>query len=135
MEIIYTFNDKQVQELHALYQQEWWTESRTIEDTIKCIDGSQLCIGVIDSSGSLQGFVRVLTDYIFKALIFDLITIKEQRGSGIGNKLMSIVKNHPKLQDVNHFELYCLPEVFSFYENHGFSSDIGNIKLMRYKNA
>ena len=135
MEVIYTFNDHQVQELHALYQQEWWTENRTVEDTKKCIDGSQLCIGLIDSSGALQGFVRVLTDYIFKALIFDLIVTKEQRGSGVGNKLISIVKDHPQLREVNHFELYCLPEVFNFYEKHGFSSDVGNIKLMRCKNA
>jgi ribosomal protein S18 acetylase RimI-like enzyme len=135
MKIIYTFNDKQVHELHMLYQQEWWTESRTIDDTKKCIDGSQLCIGLIDNSGTLQGFVRVLTDYVFKALIFDLIVTKEQRDSGIGSKLISIVKEHPTLQDVNHLELYCLPEVFKFYEKHGFSSDVGNIKLMRCKNA
>ena len=53
MEIIYTFSDQQVQELHALYQQEWWTDRRSIEDTKKCIDGSQLCIGLIDNSGTL----------------------------------------------------------------------------------
>lgn len=135
MEIIYTFNDEQAQELHALYQQERWTESRTLEDTKKCIEGSQLCIGLIDSGGTLQGFVRVLTDFIFKALIFDLIVTKEQRGTGVGKKLISFVKSHSQLQNVKHFELYCLPEVFSFYEKHGFSIDVGNIKLMRCKKA
>lgn len=135
MEIIYTFTDEQVQELHALYQQEWWTDKRSITDTKKCINGSQLCIGLVDDNGSLQGFARVLTDYIFKALIFDFIVAKEQRGSGAGNKLISIIKNNPQLQDVKHFELYCLPEIFNFYEKHGFSTDVGNIQLMRCKNA
>jgi len=135
MEIIYSFNDKQVQELHELYLHEWWTDQRTLAETQKCITGSQICIGLIDSTGSLQGFARVLTDYTFKALIFDLIVAKKQRNSGIGNKLIAIIKKHEKLQGVKHFELYCLPEVFSFYEKHGFSSDVGNIKLMRYKNA
>ena len=133
MEVIYTFSDKQVRELHALYQQEWWTESRSLSDTVKCIEGSQICIGVIDSSGTLQGFVRVLTDYIFKALIFDLIVTNNDRGTGIGNKLLALVKNHQQLQGVKHFELYCLPELFSFYEQQGFSSDVGDIKLMRCK--
>ena len=135
MEIIYTFTVKQVQELHALYQQEWWTDKRSITETQKCIDGSQLCIGLVDDNGSLQGFARVLTDYIFKALIFDLIVTKEQRGSGVANKLISIIKNHPQLKDVKHFELYCLPEIFNFYEKHGFSTDVGDIQLMRCKNA
>jgi hypothetical protein len=64
MEIIYTFTDTQIKELHALYQQEWWTKERTLANTRQCINGSQVCIGVIDTNGSLIGFIRVLTDYI-----------------------------------------------------------------------
>ena len=134
MEIINTFNDKQVRQLHALYQQEWWSAQRSLADTKRCIEGSQFCIGLIDDSGTLQGFARVLTDYIFKALIFDLIVTKPQRNTGIGNKVISTIKNHPQLQEVQHFELYCLPEIFSFYEKHGFSGEVGDIKLMRCEN-
>ena len=135
MKVIYTFTDNQIQELHTLYQQEWWTKDRSITDTKKCIGGSQICIGLIDDSGLLQGFARVLTDYIFKAIIFDLIVAKKQRGTGLGNYLVSLIKNHKGLQRVKHFELYCLPEMFDFYEKHGFSSDVGKIKLMRLENA
>lgn len=135
MKTIYTFNNKQIQELHTLYENEWWTNNRTFEETTKCIAGSQLCIGLVDDDGTLQGFARVLTDYVFKAIIFDLIVSADQRGTGIGNTLMTTIKNHPRLKHVKHFELYCLPEVFSFYQQHGFSSDVGKIKLMRYENV
>ena len=135
MDVIYTFNTSQVLELHSLYQQEWWTKKRSITDTIKGIEGSQICIGLIDNRGCLQGFARVLTDYIFKALIFDLIVAKEYRSKGLGNKLISLIKNHIELQEVNDFELYCLSEVYDFYEKHGFKRDVGNVQLMRYTKA
>jgi len=134
MKAIYELNNKQIEELHQLYQNEWWTEGRTLAETKKCVEDSQVCIGLIDSSGRLQGFARVLTDYTFKALIFDVIVSKDYRGTSLGNKLMELIKDHEKLRRVKHFELYCLPEMFSFYEKHGFSSNVGKIQLMRYDN-
>lgn len=135
MEVIYVLNNGQIRELHALYQNEWWTKGRTISETESCVKGSQICVGLVDDQGTLQGFARVLTDYTFKALIFDLIVSKKYRNKGLGNKLMSLIKNHQELQNVKHFELYCLPEMFVFYEKHGFSSDVGKIKLMRLVKA
>ena len=85
--------------------------------------------------GALQAFARVLTDYTFKALIFDLIVSNKQRRKGLGKKIMLKIINHPKLQSVKHFELYCLPEMFNFYEEYGFSADVGKIKLMRLVNT
>lgn len=135
MKIIHTFTDRQIQDLHDLYQEEWWTTGRSITDTRKCIEGSQVCIGLIDDGGCLQGFARVLTDYVFKALIFDVIVTRDQRGSGLGGMLVSLIRNHEQLRRVKHFELYCLPEMFGFYRKHGFSSDLGPIRLMRLANA
>jgi GNAT superfamily N-acetyltransferase len=134
MRVIDTFTDDQVHQLHALYQQEWWTRGRTFRDSKKCVECSQICIGLIDGSGSLQGFARVLTDYVFKALVFDVIVASNQRGTGLGKKLLSLVLNHPQLRPVKHVELYCLPEMSGFYAKLGFSSDVGQINLMRLEN-
>jgi predicted GNAT family N-acyltransferase len=84
---------------------------------------------------SSLGFSRVLTDYIFKALIFDVIVSEDKRGQGLGHQLLSLIKNHGQLKSVKHFELYCVPEMFAFYEKHGFTTNIGEIKLMRLVNA
>lgn len=135
MQSIEKLNESQTHDLHALYQQEWWTKGRTFEDTKTCVQGSQICIGLVDEQGTLQGFARVLTDYAFKALIFDLIVSTKHRSDGLGNTLISLIKNHPQLQQVKHFELYCLPDMSGFYEQHGFSSDVGEIKLMRFINS
>ena len=39
----------------------------------------------------------VLTDYIFKALIFDVIILDEFQNKGLGLKLISLIKNHPDI--------------------------------------
>ncbi len=131
MNIIYTFTDKQIAQLFELYQHEWWSSGRTLTETHKGINGSQICIGIIDDNEDLKGFVRVLTDYIYKALIFDVIVAQDQRGNGLGDQLVGLVLSHPSLKDVKHIELYCLPELIPFYEQYGFSSNTGNIRLMR----
>jgi len=131
MKIINELNENQIQDLHKLYQNEWWTKGRTIEETRNCVNGSQINIGIVDDKDQLQAYARILTDYTFKALIFDIIVSSEYRGTWLGKKLISLIKKHERLQRVKHFELYCLPEVFPFYEKYGFSSNVGEIKLMR----
>ncbi|MCB1851156.1 MAG: GNAT family N-acetyltransferase [Gammaproteobacteria bacterium] len=132
MDVIYQLNERQISELHQLYQREWWTKDRSLAATKNCVAGSQINIGIVDNNGTLLAYARVLTDYTFKALIFDVIVSPEQRGSGLGSRLITLIKHHPALSRVIHFELYCLPEMFGFYARHGFSDDVGNIKLMRY---
>ena len=135
MNVIRELSKKHIEQLHTLYQGEWWTRGRSLEDTKKCVLGSQICIGISSENDDLIGFVRVLTDFTFKALIFDVMVTQSERGKGLGNKLLSLVKNHEHLKSVRHFELYCLPEMLSFYEKHGFSANVGEIKLMRLINV
>src|SRR5574340_1565634 len=101
MEIIYDLDENHIRQLHERYQQEWWTKGRTLEETKECVSGSSICIGLVDSN-DLIGFARVITDYTFKALIFDVIVRVDQRGKGLGNKLVALVKSHKKLNRVKH---------------------------------
>jgi predicted GNAT family N-acyltransferase len=133
--IIYSFTEKHIKQAHQLYKQVWWGKERTYEDTKKCIHGSQVCIGILDDNDNLVGFTRIISDFIYKAIIFDVIVCQDQRGDGLGKKLMHIVKNHEQLKAVKHFELYCLPEMEEFYKSFGFTNDIDGIQLMRCINA
>lgn len=129
--VVSSLSNDQIRTLHALYQNEWWTRGRTLEQTQRCVAGSQICIGLVDASRTLLGFTRVLTDFTFKALIFDVIVDPRYRGAGLGDRLVSLVVNHERLQGTGSFELYCLPELIPFYERHAFSDNVGNIRLMR----
>ena len=135
MNVIYNLSEKNIEELYNLYQKEWWTKGHTLQQTRDCVKGSQINIGILTDENTLIAYARVLTDFTFKALIFDVIVSDSQRGNGLGNKLIELIKNHKSLASIKHFELYCLPEMFTFYEKHGFSVKVGDIKLMRQSNA
>lgn len=134
MTIIYNFSGNQIEQLIQLYKDTGWGE-RSVEDTVNCVKNSQICIGILDQDNNLIGFTRIITDFIYKALILDVMVNADYRGTGLGQKLMRNVKNHEKLKKVKQFELYCLPEMEAFYSNFGFSTDVDGIKLMRATNA
>ena len=83
------------------------------------------------ASSELVAFARVLTDYTYKALIFDVIVAESQRGEGLGKRLMDEILDHPRLADVDQFELYCLEEMTEFYERWDFTDELGDLRLMR----
>jgi len=131
MRLIHEFTASQVESLHQLYQGEWWSRGRTLEETQQCINSSSLCFGLVDDGDDLQAFARVLTDSIFKALIFDVIVAPGHRKSGYGDRLIQCIREHPSLCRVKHFELYCLDDKVPFYQRLGFSTDVGGMQLMR----
>ncbi|NAW55820.1 MULTISPECIES: GNAT family N-acetyltransferase [unclassified Vibrio] len=135
MKLIYTFTEEHITDVYNLYQQAWWAKERTLEQTARCLKGSQLCIGIVGGDNNLIGFARVITDFTFKALIFDVIVCSSQRNSGLGAKLISAIQSHEDLNQVQHFELYCLPEMRAYYEKFGFSTEVGGVHLMRQANA
>lgn len=134
MDVIYNLNESQIDGLHSMYQNEWWTKGRTLLETKQCVEGSQVCIGIVDEEGNLNAFARVLSDFTFKALLFDVIVSSKYREKGLGEKLVHLIRSHPKLSRVKSFELYCLPSLMPFYEKFGFSSDVAGIGLMRLEN-
>ena len=133
MKIISKLESKHILELHKLYQTEWWTEKRTVEETAKVVENSSVVMGLVDEQNGLKAFGRVLTDYIFKAIVFDVIVEEKFRNRGLGKELMSLIMKHDKLKDVKHFELYCLPEMVEFYKAYGFSDELEELVFMRNK--
>ena len=128
---IFELTDKQVEQLYGLYQFAWWARHRTLDETRRCAKGSTMCFGFVDEEHNLVAFTRVLTDYTFKALMFDVIVHPDHQDKGLGHQLVTLVKEDPRLQEVHHIELYCLPELQKFYASFGFTTDVGNMALMR----
>ncbi len=68
---------------------------------------------------------------MFRAFIFDVIVTEDQRGNGIGHRLMEEMLRHPVLSEVELIELYCRPELVPFYESLGFTTPDSGVVLMR----
>jgi predicted GNAT family N-acyltransferase len=119
-------------DLMELYRHEWWTHQRQDEDVARMLQHSDLVVGVCtDPGGQLVGFTRVLTDRVFKALIFDVIVARAHRHTGLGRRLFDHVLNHSMLADVRHIELYCKPELMAFYEQWGFTAPGPDVNFLR----
>jgi hypothetical protein len=135
MNVTFNLSEENIEELHQLYQKEWWTRDRSLQETKKVVAGSQINIGLLDANNALVGYARILTDFTFKALNFDVIVSENHREKGLGKRIMKLIRSHEKLESIKSYELYCLPEMFAFYEGIGFSTDVAGIKLMRCTNA
>lgn len=124
--LIERLNEKQVEELTALYQKEWWTKERRLEDVRRMLAGTDILIALEDTeTGELVAFARVLTDGVYRAHLFDVIVKESHRGQGLGRAIVHAVVAHPALSSVEKIILSCKPELVPFYERWGFSTDLG----------
>jgi predicted GNAT family N-acyltransferase len=131
-EMIDRLTDAQIEELRALYQSEWWTKGRQLDGVRRMLQHSDIIIAFCEpDTKKLVAFTRILTDYAYKALVFDVIVAAPYRGTGLGRRLMDAVVNHPALKAVRHIELYCLPELVPFYQQWGFTTELGKLRFMR----
>jgi len=130
--VVNELSEAHVEQLHALYQAEWWTKGRSLEDVRTMLRYSDFVFGIVDTvSQGLVGFARLLTDRVFKAVLFDVIVHPDHRGAGLGAFLIGQITAHPVLSRVRHIELFCLPERGDFYRRQGFTSELGALMHMR----
>ena len=129
-QIVSELSEQQISELTDLYRNEFWSQNRTRQDVAKMLVASDIVIGLVDECDHLIGFIRVITDFVYRAFIFDVIVKPTHRNQGLGKKLLDSVVDHPQLQSVEYLGLYCLPEMVSFYERWGFTTELWELQLM-----
>jgi GNAT superfamily N-acetyltransferase len=119
-------------QLLELYRATWWADQRSAQDVERMLAGSDLVIALVDgASDRLVGFARVLTDFTYRAVVFDVIVAADDRGRGLGARLMDALVLHPRLAGVESIELVCQPGLIGFYERWGFTAGVGTSTLMR----
>lgn len=106
-------------QLIRLYQCAPWAKHRTSESATDMLVNTDLVISAWDSA-RLVGFGRVLTDFVFRASIWDVIVDPEYQGQDIGTQIMERILHHPALKRVELFWL-CTRDKQAFYEKLGFS--------------
>jgi GNAT superfamily N-acetyltransferase len=128
--LLHTLDDRQIDQLVALYQELWWAVGRQRADVVRMLGG---CVpfAFVDSAGDLVAFARTVTDGVYKALLCDVAVAARYRGTGLGRRLIDAVLAHPVVGKVTHVELYCLPDLIPFYEQWGFTDDLGEVTFMR----
>lgn len=132
-EIIYQIEKNKANHIKELFENEYWTNDRTLTDIEKMLGNTDINIGIIDKTNDkIIGYARILTDFTYIALITDVMTHKDYRNKGIGKIIMDAFVNAPQLKGVKQLELYCKDEMVSFYEKWGFEKP-NALNFMRYK--
>ncbi len=122
-----------IEQLWRMYQSEWWSRGRKLHDVRRAVQHSDLVFAFCDSeTGNLVAFARVLTDFVYKAIVFDVIVARSHRDLGLGRMLLDAITAHPALLFVEHIELYCRDEMVPFYKKWGFTAGPA-LRFMRKK--
>jgi ribosomal protein S18 acetylase RimI-like enzyme len=111
--------DVEPAQLARLFQQAPWAKGRTADDAREMLKQTDVIVSAWDGD-RLVGFGRVLTDYVYRASIWDVIVDKSYQGQGIGSQLVERILHHPKLKRVELFWL--CTRTPDFYERLGFTS-------------
>ena len=105
--------------LLPLFEQTDWARGRTLEDTERMLAHTDLTITAWDGE-RLVGFGRVLTDFVFRASIWDVIVDQTYHDRDIGKGIINRILAHPSLMRVELFWL-CTRRYQGFYASLGFS--------------
>ena len=117
-----TFSEKkslQPEQLLTLFQQAPWAKGRTLNDAREMLRHTDVALCAWDGD-RLVGFGRVLTDFVYRATIWDVIVDEAYQKQGIGAEIVQRILHHPRLKKVELFWL-CTRRP-GFYEKLGFSS-------------
>ena len=112
-------------ELCALYGTYGWWADRDREAVERALAATDEAVALRDEeSGELVAATRVLTDYTYYAMVFDVIVHAERRGEGLGEELMAAVVTHPPLSGLD-LSLLAREGLIPFYEACGFEPQGG----------
>ena len=106
--------------LVPLFEQSPWACGRTVAGTMDVVQQTDLLLTAWDDH-RLIGCGRVLTDYVYRASIWDVVVDPMYQGQDIGSEIIHRLLTHPTLQLVELFWL-CTCDKQAFYERLGFSA-------------
>jgi ribosomal protein S18 acetylase RimI-like enzyme len=106
-------------QLLLLFHQAPWAKGRSLDDAKEMLRRTDLTLCAWDGD-RLIGFGRVLTDFIYRATIWDVIVDRAYQGQGVGTEIVRRILSHPRLKRVELFWL-CTRRP-GFYEKLGFSA-------------
>jgi GNAT superfamily N-acetyltransferase len=100
-----------------LSERSYWAQGVPREIVDRSIEHA-LCFGVY-RHGRQIGFARAVTDFATFAWLADVFVVEENRGKGVGKRLIAAVLAHPRLQGLRRFQLGTR-DAHSLYARFGF---------------
>ena len=83
-----------------------------------------------EDTGKLRVFTRVLSDRVYRTVVFDVVVHPEFRGQGLVRMIFDEMTSHPDLKDIEQLVLYCTEDVVGLYEKWDFTQNRDGTKIM-----
>lgn len=131
--VVHELTDPQIDQLVELYKPEWWTSHRTRAGVEEMLRHSSILFGLIDEREDLVGFMRLLTDFVYRGTLYDVIVRDDLRGQGLAGLLLDAVVTHPRCRSIERIDLMCKPEKEGLYAKYSWETVRGEILTMRRK--
>lgn len=116
-------------ELQDLYRYTGWGRSRSVEGIQAMLDGTSICFSARHQD-KLVGFCRMITDFVYRASLWDVIVHPAHQGQGLESSLVDYALNHPAIRGIPMILTYT-SEWESFMESRGFEPRKGAMLLLR----
>jgi GNAT superfamily N-acetyltransferase len=107
----------------------YWLEGGDPE-AVKTAFRNSMTFGLFDSQNRQVGFARVVTDRALFAYLTDVFVIPEERGRGLGRRLVAAILAHPELRQVRSWML-ASADARDWYRQFGFEPLAHPEKYMR----
>ena len=117
------------EELANLYRFTRWGRSRSIEDIGRMLEGTSMCFSV-RHDGHLVAFCRILTDFVYRGSLWDIMVHPDHQGKKVGTALLEYALEHPAVRNIPLLITYT-SELASFLSPHGFAPREGAMMLLR----
>jgi GNAT superfamily N-acetyltransferase len=117
------------EELQDLYRFTRWGRSRSLEQIEKMLEGTSMCFSV-RYNGKLVAFCRIITDFVYRGSLWDILVHPDHQGKGLGSSLLGYALNHPAIKPVPLIVTYT-SELIDFMCKLGFETRDGLLILQR----
>jgi predicted N-acetyltransferase YhbS len=127
----YRVQTPRAEEVMELYTFAPWAQSRRLPQVRRMLRHTGFCVTAREGR-QLVGMARVVTDFSFRAALYDVIVRPDCHHQGIGSALVRLALRHPRLKGVDQVWLYTTDKQ-PFYARLGFQPYPGNMMVLKRK--
>jgi GNAT superfamily N-acetyltransferase len=99
------------------------------------VEESDVNVAIVRVEGRerrVVAYVRALTDGVFRAVGYDFVVAKDERGGGVGRLLVSRLLADPRLRGLPAIELHCTADRIDFFRQIGFTKHVDGSVYLRH---